>query len=91
MTRNMATYGCLTPKTVSGLTPRAGTGCIPITATPGCLTIPGDGLPFTMAAGALITIMAGSGYRAMNGRLPGLAGGTEAAIMAGRHYCRALA
>lgn len=53
-------------------------------AIPGYQIIHGAGQRFTMAAGAMMTTMAGNGSPVMNGHLPGLTGAMAAAIMAGR-------
>lgn len=49
----------------------------------GFQTIHGAGRLFIMADGCMIRFMDGSGFRGMNGRLPGLPGDTEAIIMVG--------
>jgi len=49
----------------------------------------GAGPRFIMAAGVMMIITAGNGFRATNGHLHGLAGGMAAVTMAGRLYNRA--
>ena len=50
---------------------------------PGYQTMIGAGLRSTMAAGAMMIITDGNGYRATNGHLHGYVGVMEAVIMAG--------
>ena len=53
--------------------------------TPGFRTISGGGHRSTMAGGTPTRIMAGCGFRAANGLLPGFAGVLEEDTMAGHH------
>ena len=71
MTRNTGTYGCLMWKMALGHMQPVGIGLLPIMVIPGYPIIPGDGQLSTTDAGVMMIIMAGNGFRAMNGHLPG--------------------
>src|ERR1019366_2239483 len=81
---DMGMYGCqMLVTALNHMLPMA-TGFTAMQAGFGHLTIIGDGLHSIMGAGSTIIHMAGCGFRAMSGRLHGLAGGGAMIITAGR-------
>ena len=61
------------------------TGCTQTMAGPGCQIITGDGRPSITAAGSMMMLMDGCGYRVMSGLRPGFRGEMGVVVTDGLH------